>query len=127
MNIDLLIVEDQDDERITIERVAKRYSLTTISFSSGLVALRYLKQQDKKALPRAYLVDMRTGISEEELKSPLEIFKFLESHDHIKSFRFHTGHFSEHDRLVQGLTKAKVILKASADFHIFLEQLKSSR
>lgn len=128
-NIDLLLVEDQPDEREMMERKVERYGLSVIAFDSGLKALEYLKELHENDLPRAYLVDMRTGGSDEteELASPLEIFKFLKEKNSTDNFRFHTGHFSEHDKEVQGLTDAKVILKADDDLDIFLKELKKSK
>ena len=122
--IDLLIVEDQHDEQLVYERASKRRGLSTISFSSGLEALQYLRVCTD-TLPTAYLVDMRTGESEEELASPLEIFKFLKSVNQIKYFRFHTGHFSEHDKTVHDITNAQIILKADPEFGQFLDLLQS--
>ncbi len=127
MNVDLFILEDQADEREVYERAAKRYGLTVIAFESGLEALKYLKRLNDSDLPQAYLVDMRTGTDIEELESPLEIFNYLKNKNLIDNFRFHTGHFSDHDKEVQNLTNAQVIIKAEPEFHVFLEKLKASK
>jgi len=127
MNVDLLILEDQTDEREVYERIAKRYGLTVVSFESGIEALKYLKEKDNSELPLSYLIDMRTGMSTEELESPLEIFNYLKGKGLIDNFRFHTGHFSEHDKKVQNITNAQIIIKAEPDLEIFLEVLKISK
>lgn len=124
-SIDLLIVEDDPDERECYEHIAARYNLTAISFDSGLSALEYLRGLQDSDFPRAYLVDMRTGITDEELASPLVLFHFLREKNAIDNFRFHTGHFSKHDREVQDLTGAKVLLKADPETDEFLKKLKS--
>lgn len=125
--IDLLIVEDEVDEREVRAQTAERYGLSVITFESGLRALEYLKGLDSSQLPRGYLIDMRTGIDEEELESPAAIFHFLNEKNCTENFRFNTGHFSEHDREVQNLTNAKVILKGDDELYVFLKDLNDSK
>ncbi len=126
--IDLLIVEDDKSNRDDALFLAEEYyGLKCLSFESGVEALKYLKQQDKNNLPKAFLVDMRIEGSSEELDSPLEIFNYLKEQNQLEHFRFHTGHFSEHDQRVHEITNAQVILKGEPEIHVFLEILKNTK
>ena len=119
MAFDLMLVDDNEEILDATETLAKlvvldkpdeRYDLHIIKFKSGVEALQYLREHADD-LPRGYLVDMRLAYSDEELASPLEIYRFLEQHNATKHFKFYTGHISEHDRGVQIETGAEILLK----------------
>jgi len=133
MSIDLMLV---DDDKLIInasETQARIHDLTTISFQSGVVALRYLIETPDEDLPRGYLVDMKLAIvideNKPELEAPIEIFRYVKDHGNLNYFRFLTGKYSEHDAKVQGITDAKVILKHQLVRYglSFFEELRDSK
>lgn len=124
-SIDLLILDDEKDIAVGIGDIAEMLGLKYIAFSSGLEALNYVKQNAPDNLPRGYLLDMRIPGSEANLQSPLDIYNFLKDLNATEYFRFYTGHFSEHDEKVAGITGAQVIIKPGADKIVkFLKELK---
>ncbi|MBS3110412.1 response regulator [Candidatus Woesearchaeota archaeon] len=115
--IDILVVDDEEAWRDILSYYAEPYGLTIRTFESGWEAIHYLRGLPSWDMPKAYFVDMRTGddhndrASEAELESPLEIFWRAKAKGADKYFRFLTGHYSDHDAHVKGITNAQVILK----------------
>jgi hypothetical protein len=117
MSIDLMFVDDEttitDYLEILTQTLATHYSFPTpnyLKFQSGVEALNYLKANPSN-LPTGYIVDMRIPYNQEELDSPLNIYRFLQARDATAHFTFYTGHISEHDLKVQEATNARIIKK----------------
>lgn len=109
----MLILEDQKGFRHVLERIAAKCGVPTIGYASGVAALEFLEGCD--GLPGTYLVDMRIPGSDEELQSPLAIYRFLESRGMVDQFYFMTAHISEHDKRVIAETSAQIVKKSQTD------------
>lgn len=108
---DLLILEDNSVQRLVSELWAKKYGLTYVSFESGLAALEYLNSLNHHELPDAYLIDMKIGVSQEELETPLKIFHLLKDRKRLENFAFYTAHLSEYDLHVKETTGMPIFVK----------------
>ena len=127
MQYDILFLEDNPDVHEFGLALFPYYNLSAIDFFSGVKALEYLQKEDPH-IPLAYLCDMRIVGGEEELDSSLGIYRFLQERQKVDLFRFFTGHVSEHDRNVLGLTGASVIVKPDiAGLYAFLEEVRTKR
>jgi len=115
MKADLFILDDHENFRYPLELLAQDGNVPYVSFSSGVEALAYLQSCRTDELPEMYLVDMRIPGSEDELRSPLDIFYHLEERGRTKKFYFMTSHVSAHDEEVQVRTSANMINKSDIE------------
>lgn len=127
MPYDLLILDDVNTWVDTLTAYAKnQFGLDCIGFNWGKDTLKFLRESGE--LPIGYLIDMRIEGGDEELASPLEIYRFLEQRGNNRHFSFMTGNVSDHDRYVQSATGARIILKTHLeDINDFLADIASSR
>ena len=128
MLIDLMLVDDYPDVLNVYDREAKSYGLETITFDSGVEALKYLRMYVAD-LPRSYVVDMKILPGIDELDSPLEIYRFLEENNRTEYFRFNTGTISAHDKQVQEQTGATILVKYDDRHKLtsFFEELATTK
>lgn len=137
MSVDLMVVDDDESildiielrARLEVKRVeGEEYEpLEIIKFSSGIKALKYLRENIDN-LPRGYLVDMRIEGSDEELTSSERIYNLLVQQQATDYFRFHTGNISDHDNVVQKRTGAEIICKTETQkVKVFLADLVKTK
>lgn len=121
MALNLVVIDDNNDTRRSIEKILTRKGYGTKLFEDTRQCLTYLSNLSMNQYPHGYLVDMRIP---GDLDGPEVLYNFLKERGKIEGFYFMTGNLSEHDKQVIARTGALYIIKEDDIVETFLQQLE---